>query len=217
MPDPGTRKIKPAKNRSTSFALPGAVIIEGHVQGLSNTRSLGEAGVPVYVVDKVDCIARHSRHCLGFFRCPPFDSDALADFLIQLAKDQRIDGWLLLPSNDHAVLTLSRNKSRLEAHFKVITPGLDIIEHIYDKSRLLTLAQTLGVPIPDTFYAQDASPADVPPAFPVLTRAVRTGFLQGHGPQGVSGPRQSGTAPTAGLDRQNLSRGKNPDPVPDPG
>ena len=29
----------------------GAVIIEGHVQGLSNTRSLGEAGIPVIVAN----------------------------------------------------------------------------------------------------------------------------------------------------------------------
>lgn len=140
------------------------------MQGLSNTRSLGAAGIPVIVVDKEDCVARHSRYCTGFFRCPEYGSDALADFLIRLAETQNLADWLLLPSNDHAVLTLSRNKARLEAHFKVITPGLDIIETIYDKSQLLTLAQLLGVPIPGTFYAQDAAPADVPPSFPVLTR-----------------------------------------------
>jgi predicted ATP-grasp superfamily ATP-dependent carboligase len=106
----------------------------------------------------------------GFFRCPDYDSDAVADFLIRLAEEKNLKGWLLLPSNDHAVLTLSRNKARLEAVFKVITPGLDIIENIYDKSRLLTLAQSIGVPIPDTFYAKDTAPEDVPPAFPVLTR-----------------------------------------------
>jgi len=153
-----------------SYAQPGAIIIEGHVQGLSNARSLGAAGIPVVVLDKGDCVARHSRYCAGFFRCPDYDTDALADFLIHLAEEKNLKDWLLLPSNDHAVLTLSRNKARLEAHYKVITPGLDIIENIYDKSQLLTLAQSLGVPIPDTFYAQDTAPDDVPPAFPVLTR-----------------------------------------------
>ncbi|MDY0222708.1 MAG: hypothetical protein RBR67_16385 [Desulfobacterium sp.] len=149
---------------------PGVIIIEGHVQGLSNTRSLGAAGIPVIVVDKGDCVARYSRYCTVFFRCPDYDTDALADFLIRLAEARNLKDWLLFPSNDHAVLTLSRNKARLEAYFKIITPGLNIIENIYDKSRLLTLAQTIGVPIPDTFYAQDAAPADVPPVFPVLTR-----------------------------------------------
>ena len=116
------------------YTKPGAIIIEGHVQGLSNTRSLGAAGIPVIVVDKGDCVARHSRYCAGFFRCPDYDTDDLADFLIRLAKALNLKNWLLLPSNDHAVLTLSRNKSRLEAIFKVITPGLEIIENIYDES-----------------------------------------------------------------------------------
>jgi len=152
------------------FLKNGAIIIEGHVQGLSNVRALGEAGVTVFVVDTGNCVARYSRYCRGFFRCPAYESDELADFLIELAKKHRLDGWLLLPSNDHAVLTLARNKARLEAYFKVITPGIDIIENIYDKSRLLNLARSLGVPIPDTFYAQDTAPDDVLPAFPVLTR-----------------------------------------------
>ncbi len=148
----------------------GAIIIEGHVQGLSNTRSLGAAAVPVIVLDKGDCVARHSRYCSGFFRCPDYDTDALADFLIHLAEAHNLKDWLLLPSNDHAVHTLSRNKDRLQDYFKIITPDIDIIENIYDKSRLLALAQSLGVPIPDTFYAQNTSPADVPLGFPVLTR-----------------------------------------------
>jgi len=46
---------------------PGAIIIEGHVQGLSNTHALGAAGIPVVVVDTANCIARYSRYCKGFF------------------------------------------------------------------------------------------------------------------------------------------------------
>ncbi len=41
----------------------GAIVLEGHVQGLSNTRSLGELGIPVYVIDVVHCLAQHSRFC----------------------------------------------------------------------------------------------------------------------------------------------------------
>jgi predicted ATP-grasp superfamily ATP-dependent carboligase len=81
------------------------------------------------VVDKGDCVARHSRYCTGFFRCPDYDSDALADFLIRLAEEKNLKDWLLLPSNDHAVVTLSRNKARLETVFKVITPGRAVQAH----------------------------------------------------------------------------------------
>jgi D-aspartate ligase len=149
---------------------PGAIIIEGHVQGLSNTRALGAAGIPVVVVDTVNCIARYSRYCKGFFRCPAFDSDDLADFLIALGRNHGLTGWLLLPSNDHAVHTISRNKARLETIFKVITPGPDIINDIYDKARLVAKAEQAGVPVPGTVYPDTASPGSVSLRFPVLTR-----------------------------------------------
>lgn len=34
----------------------GAIIIEGHVQGLSNKQSLGDRGIPVYIIDKTNGI-----------------------------------------------------------------------------------------------------------------------------------------------------------------
>jgi len=128
----------------------GAVIIEGHVQGLSNTRSLGAAGIPVYVVDKNDCIARHSKFCQKFFRSPDFQTDQFADFLLDLAVQENIKDWVLIPSNDHAVYTLSRHKKRLEKYYKVITPELEIIEKIYDKTALLKLAAENQIPVPFT-------------------------------------------------------------------
>ncbi len=68
-------KAKMEKIRNT---ITGAVIIEGHVQGLSNARSLGEAGIPVIVVDRNNCIARYSRYCKMFYSSPDFDTDDFA-------------------------------------------------------------------------------------------------------------------------------------------
>ncbi len=150
---------------------PGAIILEGHVQGLSNTRSLGEAGIPVYVVDKTNCIARYSRYCKKFFLCPDFSSDEFAFFLENLALKENIRGWLLLPSNDHAVYSLSKHKILLEKYYKLITPGLEIIENIVDKIRLIQLATECGVPVPVT--RTFSSPEEVSAAekiFPVLTK-----------------------------------------------
>ena len=150
---------------------PGAIIIEGHVQGLSNTRSLGELGIPVIVVDTGPCVARHSRFCKAFFRCPAYDSDELADFLLELADTQALDGWLLLPSNDHAVQTVARNRSRLGARFVMTTPEQSVLRNIYDKSRLLNLADSVGIPIPGAYYpSEEQSFQSIPLTFPVLTR-----------------------------------------------
>ncbi len=159
------------KHSERSDTRHGAVIIEGHVQGLSNTRSLGEAGIPVVVIDTDNCLARYSRYCTGFFYSPPFDKDELAQFLIDLAQSEGLEGWLLLPSNDHAVHTIARNREALGDVFRLITPGKDIIDLIYDKKNLLDIATRLGVSIPLTHYF--TSPAEaIPPGlkYPVITR-----------------------------------------------
>lgn len=133
----------------------GAIIIEGHVQGLSNLRSLGEMGIPVYVVDRNNCIARYSKYCKKFFRCPDYFDDKFADFLIVLAEKENLKGCVLFPSNDHAVITISKNKSKLQLYYKIITPSFHIIENIYDKHLLLNLAEKNNIPIPKTYSIEN--------------------------------------------------------------
>lgn len=155
---------------------PGVIIIEGHVQGLSNTRSLGEEGIPVWVIDREKCVASSSKYCRKFFKCPAFNDDQLAVFLVELAKKENIKDWLLLPSNDHAVFTIARNKDKLSQYFKLITDDLKIISKIYDKSNLLRIAERVGVPIPTTHYftsKDEAIPSDL--TFPTLTKG-KTGL-----------------------------------------
>lgn len=150
---------------------PGAIVIEGHVQGLSNTRSLGEAGIPVYVVDKGPCIASHSRYCKKSFISPDYHSDAFAEFLIKLAEEEQIMGWALIPSNDHAVYTISKNKQKLSRYYKVISPDLEITEKIYDKRKLLELASSLDLPCPATQYFRDIDEAPMSELkFPLITK-----------------------------------------------
>lgn len=149
----------------------GAIVIEGHVQGLSNTRALGAAGIPVIVVDRNNCLARYSRYCTGFFYSPDYDKDELATFLVDLARREGLHGWLLLPSNDHAVYTISRNREVLGSVFRLITPGTEVIDMIYDKKNLLELASGLGIRIPATQYFKLADEAISPLLrFPVITR-----------------------------------------------
>ena len=73
----------------------GAIIIEGHVQGLSNVRSLGEVGIPVYVIDTAHCLAQHSKYCRKYFRCPDYRTEEFINFLIQLGKKECLIGSCL--------------------------------------------------------------------------------------------------------------------------
>ncbi|MEI6821270.1 MAG: hypothetical protein WCL51_05010 [Bacteroidota bacterium] len=149
----------------------GVIIIEGHVQGLSNTRSLGEMGIPVYVVDKSNCIARYSKYCQKFFICPDFIKEEFVEFLINLAINENIKDWLLIPSNDHAVFSISKNKERLLKYYKIVTPNIRILDKMYDKLRLLNIAIEHDVPIPVTFKfrsSKDCINDNI--KYPVLTK-----------------------------------------------
>lgn len=127
----------------------GAIIIEGHIQGLANTRSLGLLGVPVIVIDtKKTCIARFSRYCHKYFHCPDYASDLLAEFLENLAVELDLSGWMILPSNDHAVMTLARNQERLQKHYRWLGPDHDTACKIYDKLTLMHIALMVDVPAP---------------------------------------------------------------------
>lgn len=149
---------------------PGVIIIEGHVQGLANTRLLGRSGIPVIVVDKDDCIARYSKFCGKYFRCPDYQTDEFADFLIRLHRAEKLQDWLLLPSNDHAVYTISKHKARLAKCYKVITEDIEVIERIYNKRELLQLALRTGIPIPSTFFPVEENPETVDLRYPVLIK-----------------------------------------------
>jgi len=151
--------------------IPGVIIIEGHVQGLSNTRSLGEAGIPVYVVDRTNCIARYSKFCKKFFKCPDFIDDSFAYFLIELAEREDLKDWVLIPSNDHAVLTIAKHKVSLEEYYKVITPSFEIINNIYDKSRLVKIAEDNRIPVPETYLIDSNGKINIPKSnYPVLLK-----------------------------------------------
>ena len=126
----------------------GAIIIEGHVQGLANVRALGENGIPVYVVDKSCCIARYSKYCKKFYVCPDYKEDKLADFLIEIALNEGLRDWVLFPSNDHAVITLTRNKERLKPYYRFNALDDDQLFQIYNKSELSDIAHKLNIPVP---------------------------------------------------------------------
>ncbi|MBN1932422.1 MAG: hypothetical protein JW786_12530 [Desulfobacterales bacterium] len=151
---------------------PGAIIIDGHVQGLANTRALGREGIPVVIVDKgKKCLARYSKYCRAFYHCPEYQSDELADFLIALSIKHGMINWIVLPSNDHAVHTLARNKGRLSPYLKIITESLATIEKIINKDRFLDLARSIGVAFPKTRYLRSSNDPQVKELnYPVLTK-----------------------------------------------
>ena len=146
------------------------MIVEGHVQGLSNVRALGELGIPVYVIDSQNCIARYSKYCRKFFICPGFLSKEFPEFLVELGKNENISGWILVPSNDHAAYSIARCEDRLKPYFISTTPPLHTIEKIYDKAKLIHIAKNAGVPVPVTYSNTSSPPVLHDPVFPLILK-----------------------------------------------
>ena len=71
---------------------PGVIIIEGHVQGLSNVRALGEHGIPVWVIDKSNCVARYSKYCQNFAICPEYESTS---FIFKANNYKLAELWII--------------------------------------------------------------------------------------------------------------------------
>lgn len=149
----------------------GAIIIEGHVQGLANTRALGKEGIPVIVLDKGPCVAASSKYCRAFYPCPDYKSSEFIDFLIQIGREKDLKDWVLLPSNDHIVYNISQNLDKIQSIYKTCIPERTVLNKIYNKAHLLELAREIKVPIPKTYYFNSKKQiSDINIKFPVLTK-----------------------------------------------
>lgn len=132
---------------------PGVIVIDGHVQGLALTRSFGEQGIPVFVVDRNKfAVSKYSKYCHKFFQSPDYLDSKFADFLIKLAKEEKLTDWILLPCDDHIVYSISKRKEDLSRHFKIITVNFDKLLNIIDKGKLNVIAKNIGVNTIPTFY-----------------------------------------------------------------
>lgn len=132
---------------------PGVIVIDGHVQGLALTRSFGEQGIPVFVVDRnKQAVSKYSKYCQKFFQSPDYLDTHFADFLIKLAQEEGIKDWLLLPCDDHIVFSISKRKKDLSEYYKLITIDFDKLLNIIDKGKLNYIAKKIGVNTIPTFY-----------------------------------------------------------------
>jgi predicted ATP-grasp superfamily ATP-dependent carboligase len=136
---------------------PGALITGGDFQGLGLIRSLGRRGIPVHVIDHERSIARFSRFCGRFSFAPsPGEEQDYISFLIEYARGLGPDKWVLYAHDDAVVKALAKNKKTLENHYMVPTPGWEVIQYAYDKKQTYQLAESLNIPIPKTYYPQNA-------------------------------------------------------------
>ena len=157
----------------------GAVITGGDFQGLGVLRTLAEKNIPIIVLDSEHCISKYSRFKKKFIKSPhPSESETYLNFLVNLAKREKIRGWVIFPNSDEAVYVLSKYKDVLKEFYRIPTPNWEVIENVYNKEKTYQIAEKYGIPIPRTYYPESLSELlELNLQFPVVIKpSIRSNF-----------------------------------------
>ena len=157
----------------------GAIVTGADYRGLGVVRSLGRRGVPVVLLKQSDhslaACSRYARRCLPW---PVVDDAGLVDFLINLADNEGLKGWVLIPTDDILVGLLARHHESLSQHFLLTVPPWEDVRWACDKRQLNKLAADVHVDHPWTLYPgsrEELVKLDCP--FPVIIKpAMRETF-----------------------------------------
>lgn len=130
----------------------GIIVIGGHVQALGIVRIYGKKGIPCVVLDSEKRnIARHSKFCTEFV---PYPEGELLESLLAMGKSGKYLHWLIMPTSDLQVRTVSQNKAQLEQYFKVSTDDWEKVEVFFNKTLTYKTAEALDIDIPKTWFPQ---------------------------------------------------------------
>jgi D-aspartate ligase len=145
-----------ASTRDRGHASPGAVVIGGDYKSLGVVRSLGRHGIPVWVLTDDHLLAGWSRYCRRRVPWPDASEADQVTRLLELARENRLDGWTLFPAGEEAAALLARHRDALAERYRLsILVPWDVLQHAYDKRLAYRLAVDLGVGHPRTLHPRD--------------------------------------------------------------
>jgi predicted ATP-grasp superfamily ATP-dependent carboligase len=157
----------------------GALVTGADYRGLGILRSLGRHGIPVWVLEKGEQrLAGVSRYAKRSLRCMAEGDAALVEFLVKLAQEHELQGWVLFPTDDDLVGLVARNHDKLSQQFRLTTPPWSEIECVCNKRLLHRLAMELRIEQPRMFCPQSRTElAEIECPFPVIVKpALREGL-----------------------------------------
>jgi D-aspartate ligase len=141
----------------------GAVVVSSRTYDLNAigaVRSLGMSGVNVTWVTPDRSRWYYSRYCKPIV-CPSFktDEDHFIQFLLRLGEKRKPIRDVLIPTNDAALIAISKNKMVLEKYFRPMVCDWETVEKFIDKIKIYKIAESLGIQIPKTFCPRDKDEA----------------------------------------------------------
>ena len=133
----------------------GALIVGGAHGALALARSLGRRGVPVWYLTDDHPIASYSRFTVRSFTWAGPDAAGAVDYLKQLARDHRLDRWVLIAAGDAELRLLSQHHAELSTVFRVAVPPWETVRFAHDKRATYERAGELGIDYPRCYNPRD--------------------------------------------------------------
>ena len=128
-----------------------AIVIGCDINGLGAIRSLALENFHIIAMyyDPME-FAHASKHVHEKVKIPHprVEKKELIEFLI--ANSARWKDALLIETNDEALIAVSKNKDKLEKHYKIATPEWNVLRTFIEKPETYKLAEKCGVPYPKT-------------------------------------------------------------------
>ncbi len=124
---------------------------------LAVTRSLGKKGLTVYTSEEgANALAGYSRYSKAHFTYPSprLEANSFTEALARLIEQQQID--LLLPMTELTTSLILGNRDRFN-RVKIPFSDSQTVASISDKCALMRMADSLGVPYPQTWFCENAS------------------------------------------------------------
>jgi len=142
---------------------PGAIIVSNHaydLNALGAVRGLGIKGVRVTWITPDNSRWFYSKYCDPII-CPDFtrEEKRFIEFLIKLGKKRKPRRDVLIPTSDASLISISKNKTLLEKYFRPVVCDWETSQKFIDKRKIYPIANSVGVPTPETFYPQDEKDA----------------------------------------------------------
>ncbi|MCW3049877.1 MAG: hypothetical protein JWO74_4161 [Solirubrobacterales bacterium] len=126
-----------------------ALLLGGGTIAVPVARSLGRAGVPVYVLGATQDPVRHSRHCRRFVDVG--SGEGVQERWLAWLGSGELPRGIVMPCNDDALELMARHRATLESlGHRAIEANDEVVLAMLDKHRTYALAREVGVPAPRT-------------------------------------------------------------------
>ena len=136
---------------------------------LAIIRSLGKKDIKVTTANEYSLsMGSLSKYCHQkyFLPNPKRNESYFIDSLIKILRNESFD--CMFSSTTHTTYLLSKYKRELSNYTRIPSPSFEIFKNVYQKEKLLQIAQKNGISIPK-IYDQDSETIE----FPVIIKPLR--------------------------------------------